>query len=136
MKIENIIDVITYSVLYYYSLIKRFNITDTLISGVKNSILLMWEEYMSDVEDEENIDLIGVMFNEHSEILYAKDTNLFEKITHVIISYFDKGNDIDTNMDILEIYQYPYLPGMVLNHAQISKIVEFYLNQWMNVNGI
>ena len=51
MKIENIIDVITYSVLYYYSLIKRFDITDTLISGVKTSILRMWNEYMSDIED-------------------------------------------------------------------------------------
>ena len=51
MKIENIIDVITYSVLYYDSLIKRFDITDTLISGVKTSILRMWNEYMSDIED-------------------------------------------------------------------------------------
>lgn len=129
MKIENIIDVITYSVLYYYSLIKRFDITDTLISGVKTSILRMWNEYMSDIEDEEYIDLIGVMYGEHAKILNTNDSNLYKNITHVIISYFDKADVIDTEMEVLEIYTYNYLPGMVLTHAQISKIIEFYLNQ-------
>ena len=129
MKIENIIDVITYSVLYYYSLIKRFDITDTLISGVKTSILQMWNEYMSDIEDEEYIDLIGVMHGEHAKILNTNDSNLYKNITHVIISYFDKADVIDTEMEVLEIYTYNYLPGMVLTHAQISKIIEFYLNQ-------
>lgn len=129
MKIENIIDVITYSVLYYYSLIKRFDITDTLISGVKTSILRMWNEYMSDIEDEEYIDLIGVMYGEHAKILNTNDSNLYKNITHVIISYFDKADVIDTEMEVLEIFTYNYLPGMVLTHAQISKIIEFYLNQ-------
>ena len=129
MKIENIIDVITYSVLYYYSLIKRFDITDTLISGVKTSILRMWNEYMSDIEDEEYIDLIGVMYGEHTEILNTNDSNLYKNITHVIISYFEKSDVLDTEMEVLEIYTYNYLPGMVLTHAQISKIIEFYLNQ-------
>lgn len=129
MKIENIIDVITYSVLYYYSLIKRFDITDTLISGVKTSILRMWNEYMSDIEDEEYIDLIGVMYGEHTKILNTNDSNLYKNITHVIISYFDKADVIDTEMEVLEIFTYNYLPGMVLTHAQISKIIEFYLNQ-------
>ncbi len=129
MKIENIIDVITYSVLYYYSLIKRFDITDTLISGVRTSILRMWNEYMSDIEDEEYIDLIGVMYGEHAKILNTNNSNLYKNITHVIISYFDKADVINTEMEVLEIYTYNYLPGMVLTHAQISKIIEFYLNQ-------
>lgn len=129
MKIENVIDVITYSVLYYYSLIKRFDITDNLISGVKTSILQMWNEYMSDIEDEECIDLICVMNAENSKLLHTNDSNLYKNITHVIISYFDKGGMLDTEMEVLEIYTYNYLPGMVLTHTQISKIIEFYLNQ-------
>ena len=129
MKITNIIDVITHSVLYYYSLIKRFEITDILISGVKECILQMWNEYISDIEDEENIDLIAVLSGEHSEILYTNDANLYKRITHVIISYFEKGNEIGAEMEVLELFQYNYLPGMVLTHAQISRIIEFYLNQ-------
>lgn len=129
MKIENVINVITYAILYYYSLIKNFDITDNLINGIKKAILQMWEEYMSDIESEENVDLIGVLSGEHCEILHTNDSNLYENITHVIISYFDKGGEINTEMHILEIFQYNYLPGMVLTHAQISKIIEFYLNQ-------
>ena len=60
MKIENVLDIITHSILYYYSLIKRFEVTDILISGIKYTILQMWNEYMSDIECEENIDLIEV----------------------------------------------------------------------------
>ena len=129
LKIENVLDVITYSVLYYYSLIRKFEVTDILISGIKYTILQMWNEYMSDIECEENIDLIGVMSGEDSKIFYTTDSNLYNNITHVIISYFDKSHEFDATMDVLEIYQYNYLPGMVLTHEQISKIVEFYLNQ-------
>jgi hypothetical protein len=89
----------------------------------------MWNEYMSDIEDEEYIDLIGVMYGEHAKILNTNDSNLYKNITHVIISYFDKVDVIDTEMEVLEIFTYNYLPGMVLTHAQISKIIEFYLNQ-------
>ena len=129
MKIENLIDIVTYSVLYYYSLINEFNITDNLISGLKTSILQLWNEYMSDIEDEESIDLIGVLYDEHTTILYTNDSNLFGNITHVITSYFDNGGTVDTKMEVLELYTHNYLPGMVLTHAQISKIIEFYLNQ-------
>ena len=129
MKMTDIIDIITYSVIYYYSLIKKFDITDNLISGVKVAILQMWNEYMSDIEDEENIDLIGLFSGKYSVVLKTNDANLYKYITHVIISYFDKADVIDTEMEVLEIYTYNYLPGMVLTHAQISKIIEFYLNQ-------
>lgn len=129
MKIENVLDIITHSILYYYSLIKRFEITDILISGVKYAILQMWNEYMSDIECEENIDLIGVLSGEDSKILYTNDSNLYKNITDVIISHFDKVHEIDTKMEVLEIFQYNYLPGMALTHAQISNIIEFYLNQ-------
>ena len=129
MKIENVLDIITHSILYYYSLIKRFEVTDILISGVKYAILQMWNEYMSDIECEENIDLIGVLSGEDSRILYTNDSNLYKNITDVIISHFDKVDEIDTEMEVLEIFQYNYLPGMVLTHAQISNIIEFYLNQ-------
>ena len=129
MKIENLIDIVTHSVLYYYSLIKRFDITDNLISNVRTTILQMWNEYMSDIEDEENIDLIGIMNSSYFELLHTNDSNLYKKITHVIISYFDKGNVINAEMEVFELSTYNYLPGMVLTHAQISKIIEFYLNQ-------
>ena len=129
MKIENLIDIVTHSVLYYYSLIKRFDITDNLISNVRTTILQMWNEYMSDIEDEENIDLIGIMNSSYFELLHTNDSNLYKKITHVIISYFDKGNVINAEMEVFELYTYNYLPGIVLTHAQISKIIEFYLNQ-------
>ena len=129
MKIENVLDIITHSILYYYSLIKRFEVTDILISGMKYAILQMWNEYMSDIECEENIDLIGVLSGEDSKILYTNDSNLYKNITDVIISHFDKVDEIDTGMEVLEIFQYNYLPGMVLTHAQISNIIEFYLNQ-------
>jgi hypothetical protein len=84
---------------------------------------------MSDIECEENIDLIGVLSGEDSKILYTNDSNLYKNITDVIISHFDKVDEIDTEMEVLEIFQYNYLPGMVLTHAQISNIIEFYLNQ-------
>ena len=129
MKITSIIDVITYSVLYYYSLIKRFDITDNLISGVRIAILQMWEEYMSDIEDEENIDLIGVFSGKHAAVLKTNDANLYKNITHVIISYFENNKTLDTEMEVFELFQNNYLPGMVLTHAQISRIIEFYLNQ-------
>lgn len=129
MKIENVLDIITHSILYYYSLIKRFEVTDILISGVKYAILQMWNEYMSDIECEENIDLIGVLPGEDSKILYTNDSNLYKNITDVITSHFDKVHEIDTKMEVLEIFQYNYLPGMALTHAQISNIIEFYLNQ-------
>ena len=129
MKIENVLDIITHSILYYYSLIKRFEVTDILISGVKYAILQMWNEYMSDIECEENIDLIGVLSGEDSKILYTNDSNLYKNITDVITSHFDKVHEIDTKMEVLEIFQYNYLPGMALTHAQISNIIEFYLNQ-------
>ena len=129
MKIENVLDIITHSILYYYSLIKRFEVTDILISGVKYAILQMWNEYMSDIECEENIDLIGVLPGEDSKILYTNDSNLYKNITDVITSHFDKVYEIDTKMEVLEIFQYNYLPGMALTHAQISNIIEFYLNQ-------
>jgi hypothetical protein len=129
MKIENVLDIITHSILYYYSLIKRFEVTDILISGIKYTILQMWNEYMSDIECEENIDLIGVLSGEDSKILYTNDSNLYKNITDVIISHFDKVDEIDTEMEVLEIFQYNYLPGMALTHAQISNIIEFYLNQ-------
>lgn len=129
MKMTDVIDAITYSIIYYYSLIHKFKITDILISGVRKSILQMWNEYMSDIEDEENIDLIGVLCGEHSEIIHANDDNLYKHITDVIISYFDKGNDFYYEMEVLTIFHYNYLPGMTLTHAQISRIIEFYLNQ-------
>lgn len=129
MKIENIINTITYSVLYYYSLIKKINITDNLINGVGNVILQMWREYMSDIYSEEDIDLIGVFSGEHSVLLHTNDSNLYGNITDVIISYFERCDEIKTEMIVFEIFQYNYLPGMILTHAQISKIIEFYLNQ-------
>ena len=81
MKIENVLDIITHSILYYYSLIKRFEVTDILISGIKYTILQMWNEYMSDIECEENIDLIGVLPGEDSKILFkeVEDTILGRK---------------------------------------------------------
>lgn len=129
MKIENVLDVIVYSILYYYSLIKRFNITDNLISGLRYSITQMWNKYMSDIETEECIDLIGVMNGDKAEVLKVTDANLFKHITQVIISYFDKSGEFNPEMEILEIFNYNYLPGMGITHAQISKIIEFYLNQ-------
>ena len=85
---------------------------------------------MSDIEDEENIDLIGLFSGKYSAVLKTNDANLYKYITHVIISYFKNNKTIDTSMEVFEIFQYDYLPGMVLTHAQISRIIEFYLNQW------
>lgn len=126
---ENAVDVITYSVIYYYSLIKRFEVTDILISGVRHVILQMWDEWMSDVECEENVDLIGVLCGEYARVFSMNDSNLYRNITDVLISYIDIVDHVDPSEEIFEIFQYNYLPGMVLTHAQISNIVEFYLNQ-------
>lgn len=130
MKFENLINVITYSILYYYSLIRKYDITDGLISDVKSTLRRMWNEYMSDIYDEENIDLIGVMRGEYSAVISVnKSSNLFRDITYVITSYFDRVDFVDTEMEVIEVFTYNHIPGMVLTHSQISKIIEFYLNQ-------
>ena len=128
MSIENIIGSIIYSVIYAYSLIKRINITNNLISGMYYSIEQMWNEYMSDIEAKESIDLICVF----DEIIHVENNDqLYRDITTVIISYFENGNMIDGDTVIMEIYQKGYVQGMVLTYNQISKIIEFYINQWM-----
>jgi hypothetical protein len=128
VKLDDAMDIIVSSILYYYSLIRRFDITDTLIAGIRFAVTQLWKQYMSDIETEENIDLIGVMSGTESDVFKINDSNLFRNITHVIISYLDK-NDLDPSMDVLEIFNYNYLPGMRITHAQISRIIEFYLNQ-------
>lgn len=128
MKLDDVMDVIVSSILYYYSLIRRFNITDTLIDGIRYGVTQLWKQYMSDIETEENIDLIGVMCGPESDVFKINDSNLFRNITHVIISYLDK-NDLTQGTEVLEIFNYNYLPGMRITHAQISKIMDFYLNQ-------
>lgn len=126
MSIENIIGSIIYSVIYAYSLIKRINITNNLISGMYYSIEQMWNEYMSDIEAKESIDLICVF----DEIIHVENNDqLYRDITTVIISYFENGNMIDGDTVIMEIYQKGYVQGMVLTYNQISKIIEFYINQ-------
>ena len=126
MSIENIIGSIIYSVIYAYSLIKRINITNNLISGMYYSIEQMWNEYMSDIEAKESIDLICVF----DEIIHVENNDqLYRDITTVIISYFENGNIIDGDTVIMEIYQKGYVQGMVLTYNQISKIIEFYINQ-------
>jgi hypothetical protein len=129
MKIEDIINVITHSVLYYCSLIRKFDITDKLISGVEDAICRMWYEFMSDVDTEENIDLIGVMDGDYSDVFKTNDSNLYGNITHVITSYFDKVKKQDPSIVVIEIYNFNYLPGLKITHSQISSIVGFYLNQ-------
>lgn len=128
VKLDDAMDIIVGSILYYYSLIRRFDITDTLIAGIRFAVTQLWKQYMSDIETEESIDLIGVMSGTESDVFRTTDSNLFRNITHVIISYLDK-NDLDPSMDVLEIFNYNYLPGMRITHAQISRIIEFYLNQ-------
>lgn len=128
VKLDDAMDIIVGSILYYYSLIRRFDITDTLIAGIRFAVTQLWKQYMSDIETEESIDLIGVMSGTGSDVFRTTDSNLFRNITHVIISYLDK-NDLDPSMDVLEIFNYNYLPGMRITHAQISRIIEFYLNQ-------
>lgn len=128
VKLDDAMDIIVGSILYYYSLIRRFDITDTLIAGIRFAVTQLWNQYMSDIETEESIDLIGVMSGTESDVFRTTDSNLFRNITHVIISYLDK-NDLDPSMDVLEIFNYNYLPGMRITHAQISRIIEFYLNQ-------
>lgn len=128
MKLDDVMDVIVGSILYYYSLIRRFDITDTLIDGIRYGVTQLWKQYMSDIETEEYIDLIGVMSGPESDVFKINDSNLFGNITHVIISYLDK-NDLTQGTEVLEIFNYNYLPGMRITHAQISKIMDFYLNQ-------
>lgn len=128
MKLDDVMDVIVGSILYYYSLIRRFDITDTLIDGIRYGVTQLWKQYMSDIETEEYIDLIGVMSGPESDVFKINDSNLFRNITHVIISYLDK-NDLTQGTEVLEIFNYNYLPGMRITHAQISKIMDFYLNQ-------
>ena len=53
MKIDNLLDVITYSIISYYSLIRKFETTSILISGIRYCIRQMWNKYMSDIEAEE-----------------------------------------------------------------------------------
>ena len=126
MSIEDIIGSIIYSVIYAYSLIKRINITNNLISGMYYSIEQMWDEYMSDIEAKESIDLICVF----DELIHVENNDqLYRDITTVIISYFENGNMIDGDTVIMEIYQKGYVQGMVLTYNQISKIIEFYINQ-------
>lgn len=126
MSIEDIIGSIIYSVIYAYSLIKRINITNNLISGMCYSIEQMWDEYISDIEAKESIDLICVF----DEIIHVENNDqLYRDITTVIISYFENGNMIDGDTVIMEIYQKGYVQGMALTYNQISKIIEFYINQ-------
>ncbi|MBR5296300.1 MAG: hypothetical protein IKU29_00315 [Parabacteroides sp.] len=85
----------------------------------------MWNEYTSDI-NEDSIDMLCVLDDMECDILNVNNSNLYEDITHVIISYFDKGNEINPNMNIIGLYN-NYLPGMDITHNQISKIIEFYL---------
>ena len=71
MSIEDIIGSIIYSVIYAYSLIKRINITNNLISGMYYSIEQMWDEYISDIEAKESIDLICVF----DEIIHVENND-------------------------------------------------------------
>ena len=129
MKIDNLLDVITYSIISYYSLIRKFETTNILISGIRYCIRQMWNKYMSDIEAEEDIDFIGVLSGTDSVLLSANDPNLYKNITYVIISYFDRNGLINNGYGILEIFQSDYLPGMIITHSQISNMMEFYLNQ-------
>lgn len=129
MKIDNLLDVITYSIISYYSLIRKFETTSILISGIRYCIRQMWNKYMSDIEAEEDIDFIGVLSGTDSVLLSTNDPNLYKNITYVIISYFDRNGLINNGYGILEIFQSNYLPGMIITHSQISNMMEFYLNQ-------
>ena len=128
MKIENIIDLIVETVLFYYSLIKPLVITEKLKNDVKSTILQMWAEYVGEDIIEEDIDIIGIMEGEYAKTFSIYESNLYLRITHVIISYFDKENTIDPNAEIIEIFCKPYIPGMVITHTQIINTVDFYLN--------
>ena len=123
VKLENIIDTLTKSIIYYYSLFKRFDVTDNLISGINYSISQMWSEYMSDIDKDEMIDILCVFM----DMIHVDENNLYENITQAIISYFKNGNMVEGNTEIFEINTYNYIPGMSITHAQISKIIEFYL---------
>lgn len=122
MKDENIIDILTKSIIYYYSLFKRFDVTDNLICGINDSISKMWIDYTSDIDDKD----ISIIFT-FDELMHVNDNNLYGNITQEIISYFTKGNMVESNNEIFTLFTYKYLPGMSITHAQISKIIEFYL---------
>lgn len=128
MKIENIIDLIVETVLFYYSLIKPLKVTNRLRDGVKSTILQMWADYVGEDIIEEDIDIIGIMEGEYAKTFSIYESNLYLRITHVIISYFDKENAVDPNMEIIEIFCKPYIPGMTITHTQIINIIGFYLN--------
>lgn len=125
MNNENILKTITLSIIYYYSLIKRFSVTEGLINFIYDSITKMWNEYTSDI-NEDSIDMLCILDDMECDILNVNNSNLYDDITHVIISYFDRGNEINPNMNIIGLYN-NYLPGMDITHNQISKIMEFYL---------
>lgn len=126
MKIRDVIFPVTDIVLYYYSLIHKFKITENLRLNVSRTIIDMWENYLCDISYD-NIDSIDVLEGIHSKRYDNLNIDMFDEITYEIISYIDNGGLLLPNMSILSINDVPF-SGITLTHEIISNIIEFYLN--------
>lgn len=126
MKIRDIIFHVTDIILCYYSLIRRFTITENLRLNVSRTIIDMWENYLCDISCD-NIDSIDVLEGIYSKRYDNLNIDLFHEITYEIISYFDNDGILLPNMSILSINDVPF-SGITLTHEIISNIIEFYLN--------
>lgn len=132
MPVSELLNLTADIILFYYSLIYKIKITETLRSDIRYTVHCMWDDFINDFYNElpkeyfqidkfESVDILYWQYCKH----YENIQDLRDNITYEITAYLKDVESISNDSHVISLNVVPFA-GLTFKHNTITRIINFY----------